>query len=139
MPYTTLQDLEHAAGGATRLVELADWDGDNLADPAVLADAQAGADGFIDAHLRRFSAADLAALRAAPTDTIKRLAAKETIFQIRENRPAGVTDEDIKLRDQRIEELRDMRADNLRAKDTKTPRAKFIENETDFSRKKWEG
>lgn len=139
MPYTTQQDLEHAAGGFDRLVQLADWDGDGVPDATVLADAQAGADGFIDAHLRRFSAADLAALRASPTATIVRLAAKEAIFQIREARPASLTEDDIKLRDQRIEELRDMRADKLRAQDYKTPRAKFIENDGDFSRKKFDG
>jgi hypothetical protein len=137
--YTTIADLNHAAGGADRLVELADWDGDGVADPAVLERAQLAADGFVDAHLRRFSAEDLAALRASPTETIKRIAAEETIYQIRRQRPASVTEDDEKHREWRTEELRDMRADKLRAKDTKTPRAVFIENDGEFSRKKFEG
>jgi hypothetical protein len=139
MSYTTIEDLEHAAGGHDRLVEMADRDGDGEADAAVLARAQAGADGFVDSHLRRFSAADLAALRAAPTDTIKRLAAAEAIFQIRETRPPGPTEEEIKLRDQRIGELRDMRADKLRAADHKTARARIVENEGDVSIEKLKG
>ena len=136
--FTTTQDIEHAAGGITRLIECADWDRDQIADPEVLDRAQREADAFIDSHLRRFSAADLAALRLDPTDTIRRLAAKEAIYQIREARGA-LTAEDISLRETRVRELRDMRADQMRAKDGKTARAKFVENTSDFSRDKWGG
>jgi len=136
--YTTTQDLEHAAGGIDRLIELADWDRDGTADPVVLDRAQREADGFVDAHLRRFSAADLAALRANPTDTIRRIASKEAIYQIRESRGA-ITSDDMKLREERARELRDMRADDLRAQDQKTPRGRFVENTSDFARDKWSG
>lgn len=140
MSYTTQQDLEHAAGGATRLVELADWDHDTVADPDVLDRAQREADGFVDMHLRRFSAADLAALRADPTDTIRRIASDEAIYQIKKRRgQVAITAEDIKDREARITELRDMRADKLRAQDQKTPRGRFVENDTDFARDKWGG
>jgi hypothetical protein len=138
--YTTLEDLQHAAGGASRLVELADWDGDGIADATVLERAQLEADGFIDSHLRRFSAADLADLRADPTDTIKRLAAAEAIFQLREKRPAGVTKEDIDLRTARVGELKEMRVDRMRAKDTKTARARIVDlSDHPFSRDKFGG
>lgn len=133
MPYTTQPDLEAAAGGASRFTELADWDGDNVADAAIVARAQAEADGWIDSHLRRFSAADLAALRANPTDTIKRIAGAETIFWIREKRTT-ITREDLDLREDRERQLKAMRLDDLRVSDTKTSRAEFVENCSPVSR-----
>lgn len=134
MAYTTQDDLDAAAGGAQRFTQLADWDNDGAADAPIVARAQAAADGFIDSHLRKFNAADLAALRAAPSETIKRLAADETIFWLREHGPIGITDNDLKLREQRIAELKLIKSDDLRAADTKTARAKFIENDSEVSR-----
>lgn len=138
MPYTTQQDLDDAAGGADRFRQLADFDGDGVADAAMVARLQAEADGWIDAHLRRFSAADLASLRAAPTATIKGLAAAEVIFRMLEKRRT-IGDEDLELRKQRAEQLRDMRADELRPADTKTARARFVDNEDDVSREGTKG
>lgn len=138
MPYTTQPDLDAAAGGASRFVELADWDANGAADPAIVARAQAESDGWIDSHLRRFSPADLARLRANPTDTIKRIAAAETIFWLREKR-TNITEDDITLREARERELKDMRADKLRPDDTKTARAEFIENDSDMSREGLKG
>lgn len=135
MAYTTQPDLDAAAGGAVRFTQLADWDNNGVADPAIVARAQAAADGFIDSHLRKFSAGDLAALRAAPTETIKRLAADEAVFWLREKGPIGVSENDLKMRDQRIEELKMIKADELRVSDTKTARARFIDNEDPVSRK----
>jgi hypothetical protein len=133
MSYATQSDLELAAGGAVRFVQLTDWDGDGTADAGVIAQAQAAADGLVDSHLRRFSPGDLAALRATPTDTIKRIAAAEAIFWVLEKRRA-ITKDDLDLRALRITELTDMRADKLRAADEKTPRATFIDNDSDVSR-----
>lgn len=48
MAYSVQLDVQNAVGGARRLVELADWDGDGVADVAVLADAIAKADALID-------------------------------------------------------------------------------------------
>lgn len=138
MPYTTQPDLEAAAGGTSRLTELADWDGDNVPDAAAIAAAQAAADGWIDSHLRRFSAADLAALRAAPTATITRIAAAEAIFWLREKRQT-ITREELELREDRERQLKAMRVDDLRPSDTKTSRAEFIENDSAVSRKGTEG
>lgn len=134
MAYTTQEDLEHAAGGAEKLVELADRDNDGIIDAAYLARAQAAADGWCDSHLRKFSPADLAALRAAPTDTIRRLAAEETIYVLRDWGPLGTSDQDLKKREMRAAELKLISADDLRVADTKTPRAQFVDNDDDVSR-----
>lgn len=133
MSYSTIEDLEAAAGGGERFRDLADWNGDNVADEAVVVRTQADADGWIDAHLRKFSPADLAALRASPTATIRRIAAAETIALLRERRH-GLTSEEIDARKARRIELEDMRADKLRPSDTKTARATFVENDSDVSR-----
>lgn len=138
MPYTTQQDLDDAAGGSARFVELADFDGDGVADAAMVARAQAAADGFVDAHLRKFSPADLAALRATPTSTIKRIAADETIFRLREQR-RQIGQDDRDSQKLRRDELAAMRTDDLRPADTKAPRAVFVENTDDVSREGLKG
>jgi len=48
VPYSTQADLESAVGGARRLVELADWDGDGIPDADRIADAITKADALID-------------------------------------------------------------------------------------------
>jgi phage gp36-like protein len=78
MAYITDDDLELAAGGAARLVEIADIDADGVADPAVLAGAIAAACGWIDGYLRVRFATPI----ASPTDTVKAQIADEAIFWI---------------------------------------------------------
>jgi phage gp36-like protein len=138
MAYTTTSDLQDAAGGAERYLELTDWNNDGTSDAAVVTRAQEDADGWVDAHLRKFSPADLAALRATPTATIRRIAAAETIALLRERR-RGLATEDIELRKTRKVELEDMRADKLRPADSKTARATFVENDSDVSRDNLKG
>ena len=48
MAYATQADVESACGGADRLVQLADWDRDGIADAPRIADAIAKADALID-------------------------------------------------------------------------------------------
>lgn len=138
MAYTTQDDLNDAAGGAARFIELADWDADGTADADVVARAQADADGWVDAHLRKFAPADLAALRATPTPTIRRIAAAEVVALLRERRH-GLTSDEIELRKARRIELEDMRADRLRPADVRSPRARTVENDGDVSREKLKG
>src|SRR5690348_11284895 len=138
MAYTTQTDLEDAAGGPARLVELCDDDGDGVADAAKLVRAQAAADGFVDQHLRKFSAADLTRLRTTPTSTVKRLAADETIFRLREQK-RQITDDDRLSQELRGKELQALRADQQRADDQKTARATFVENDSDVSREGLKG
>ena len=138
MAYTTESDLESAAGGRARYVELTDWDGDGAPDDADVALAQADADGVVDMHLRKFTPADLEALRATPTDSIKRIAAQETIYELRKKR-GQVTQDDRDDHKERLLMLQDMCADRLRPADTKTARAVFIENDDDVSREGLKG
>ena len=138
MAYTTQSDLDDAAGGAARLLELCDFDGDGAPDVSMIARAQAAADGFIDQHLRKYSPADLARLRATPTASIKRIAADETIFRMREQR-RQVSDDDRKSQELRGKELQALRVDDLRPDDQKTPRATFVENDSDVSRETLKG
>jgi phage gp36-like protein len=78
MAYITTDDLELAAGGAVRLVEIADIDGDGVADPEVLASAISGAQGWIDGYLRARFATPL----VSPTPTVKEQVADEGIYRI---------------------------------------------------------
>lgn len=128
MPYTTQTQLEIAAGGAERFAQLADFDGDGTADPAVVTSVLAEVGGWIDAHLRKFSPADLEALRVTPTDTIARIAAEEAIFRLRSKRQQ-VSEMDFKLQELRQKDLVDIRADRTRVGDVKSPRATFVEND----------
>lgn len=82
MTYASQSDIETAAGGAARLVELADWDADGTADAAAIAGVQAATDGWIDSY---------AALRYAvpiesPTATLVQVAADECVYRLRQRR-----------------------------------------------------
>lgn len=59
MAYLTQSEIE-TAFGATELVDLADRDGDGVADAAVVADAIRRADGIINSHLQSRYAVPLA-------------------------------------------------------------------------------
>ncbi len=133
MAYTTQQQLEDAAGGAERFLQLADFDGDGAADTAMVARAVEAATGFVDKYLRKFSAADLEALRASPTSTVSAIAAEETIFRLRAYRQQ-VSDGDYKLQEMRQKDLAEISADRRRAADAKTARTTFVENDGDITR-----
>lgn len=138
MAYTTQQQLEDAAGGAERFLQLADFDGDGAIDTEMVARAVEAATGFIDSHLRKFSPADLTALRLEPTSTISWIAAQETIFRLRSYRQQ-VSEEDFKLQEMRRAELVDIRADRTRVSDTKSARATFVENDGAITRDSTKG
>lgn len=53
MAYSTTADLQQAAGGADRLVQLADWDNDRVADATPIANAIAAADGEINSYINK--------------------------------------------------------------------------------------
>jgi len=56
MPYSLQADVEQAAGGAKRMIQIADWDSDGVADPVVIANAIAAADALIDSFAsKRFT------------------------------------------------------------------------------------
>jgi phage gp36-like protein len=80
MPYATQDQIQLAAGGAARLVELADWNRDGAIDADVIAMAQSAADGWIDSYLRARFATPI----ATPSDTLVRLAADEAVYVFRQ-------------------------------------------------------
>lgn len=84
MPYASDDDLVFAAGGLDRLVQLSDWDNDGVADVSVLAKAKDFADSLINSYAsKRY---DPRAIAANPSLTIRRMAAEEAIYYLRERR-----------------------------------------------------
>lgn len=138
MSYATIADLTLAAGGEVKLVALFDEDLDGVADADLLARAQAAADGLLDGHLRlKLGLAELEYLRANPTTTISSLAADEAVYW-RKKALGMATPEDIDARKERERQLALIRAGQFRPADApKAQRAVFIENDTEFSRKRW--
>ena len=82
MAYASQSDIETAAGGAVRLVELADWDADGVADATAIAAVQAATDGWIDSY----AAVRYAVPVASPTDTLIQVAAEECVYRLRQRR-----------------------------------------------------
>lgn len=141
MAYATQADLDFAAGGAERWLQLTDWNDDTVADASVVSAAQAAADGWIDGYLRMRYATPI----ASPSATLRLLSAREVIYQIKASRgTVAITKEDLDERTQRIEELKAMRDGKLRPDEPlPTPstavRAVFIENDDDLSREGLKG
>lgn len=104
MAYATVHDLENAAGGRDRLVQIADRDGDGEPDAALIAAAQAKAEGLIDSYAgKRYSVPV-----ANPSAMLIQIAAEETIYQLLVRNPPGVTDDDRDERDRRLDWLKDL-------------------------------
>lgn len=101
MPYAVTADLEMAAGGPDRLIQLADWNEDGTADTDVIDSAIAAADSFIDSF---GSVVGQTPLDTTTAPIIKSMAANEAIYQIRERRGL-ISDRDIEARKERVEYL----------------------------------
>jgi hypothetical protein len=140
MSYATDDQIELAAGGADRLVALADWNGDGTADAEVLARAKEASDGLIDGNLRlKLGAADLARVRATPTPTLSAIAAAEAVYWMRQAR-SMVGPEDVEHRKERERQLAAMNAGTFRIDDEpEAQRAVFIENDGEVTRKNTRG
>ena len=103
MAYCTVTDVELAAGGSERLVELADVEDDGALNFTALAAAIASSDAWIDSYLQRRHAVPLASV----PERVKRFSAQETIYVLKQARNA-VTDEDKEQHDERREWLVDV-------------------------------
>ncbi len=139
MAYTTTQDLENAAGGVARYVQIFDADGDGVADAAIVAAAQAEADGVIDGH----AAVKYAVPIAAPTATIKALAARLTIFA-RLTNSRMLTNRDLELHELDLKKLEAISKGQIRVSDpapakSSAVRAKLIAPEVSVSRDSLKG
>lgn len=82
MAYASTSQIEIAAGGRTRLIELADHDADGAVDAAVIAQACASVDGMIDSYCGTRYSAPL----ATPSDVLRELAASEVVYKLHEQR-----------------------------------------------------
>jgi phage gp36-like protein len=139
MPYATQAQIQAAAGGAVKLVELADWDGDGVVDAAAIAFAQEAADGWIDS----FAAGRYAVPIATPTNTLVQFAAEEAVHRLRLSRK--VVDQDDKdQRELRVEWLKLLQAGKVRPSDPAPAkgtavRSQVVVNDREVSREKLKG
>lgn len=79
MAYTTIPEIEIAAGGPEALLDLSDYDKDGHYDDAVIRQAQRDADSWIDSYARR-----LYEIPFQPVpDAIRALAGDETVYRLR--------------------------------------------------------
>ena len=88
MSYATMQDLETAAGGRTRLVQIADRDGDGVPDAEFIAAAQTKAEGLINSYAGKRYAVPV----ANPSKMLVQVAAEETVYQMILRGSTGPTD-----------------------------------------------
>lgn len=142
MPYASNTDLEHAAGGADRLLQLTDWNHDGAPDPTVVAEALAQADAFIDQYLSLRYATPI----ANPSPVLRGYAAEHAVYWLRQTR-GGVSEEENRQLENRQRQLEQMRDGRLRPDDTapqrsEAVRAVFVERDPDaigFSRNSLKG
>ncbi|MDQ3153635.1 MAG: DUF1320 domain-containing protein [Actinomycetota bacterium] len=89
MAYATQANIEAHAGGAIRLVELADWDGDGAVDAVAIASVQAESDGWIDGFANVLYHTPI----EAPTETLIGHAAAECVFLLKKRRGMATDDD----------------------------------------------
>lgn len=113
MTYATLQQIQMAAGGPDKLVELADWNGDGTIDAGVVEDAQARAEGWMHGFLRLRHTVPITNPTTEGAATLARLSADETVYILRTSRRL-VGETDTEQRKERERELVEYRDGNLR-------------------------
>lgn len=102
MPYCTAADLIIAAGGEKRLRELADWDGDAIADSDVIAKAIASADATVNGEVGNRYAVPLAQEDVTPL--INTISMEEAVYaMIRWRRQT--TESDVENHVERMKQL----------------------------------
>lgn len=77
MAYSTIAQIQLAAGGAAKMVEVFDHDGDGLVDDAVIVELQAQVDSWIDSYAGRRYAVPM----SAPSAGCQQVAAAEVVFR----------------------------------------------------------
>lgn len=135
MPYALQTDLELAAGGAERFRQLADFNGDGIADVDVIARAQSAADGFIDPYLQNKMTTPL----VAPWPEISTLAAEQAVYKIKGWRGLSeITQADTDGHKERIETMKLYQSGVKRPPDpqpaqSSASRAAWIDSDPDAS------
>lgn len=90
MAYASTQQIQIAAGGAEKLAQLADFDADGMVDAAVIAQAQAEVDGWINSYAAKRYAVPL----SAPSLAVQACAASEVVYWLRTKR-SMITEQDV--------------------------------------------
>lgn len=104
MAYCAQADVQLAAGGEDRLVELTDVEATGEVDTDALAAAIASADALIDSYIQRRYSIPLASV----PERIKRISAQETVYALKQGRQMAVTEEDRLEHEERLQWLRDV-------------------------------
>lgn len=139
MPYASQTEIQHAAGGAERLIQLADWDADGVIDAAVIAEAQEKSDAWIDQYLRMRYGSPV----ANPSATLRGYAAEQAVYWMKQARSMVGPDEQKQLENRQAQLVAmskgEIRPDEpLPAKSTAV-RPSFRERGGDVSRDKLKG
>lgn len=128
MPYASQTEIESVAGGAERLLELADWDNNGAIDTGLIASIQEEVDGWIDGFANLLYDTPI----ASPNQTLVKLAAAECVYRLKERR-GTVTDHDEDKHRERLEWLKLLNAGKVRPSDpaparSDAVRAEIVEN-----------
>ena len=107
MPYCTSDDVEIEAGGPDGLVQLADHDGDQAADTAVVERAIARADQLIDSYLAKQFSVPVTE-PASALATLVTVSAEIAVYFMKRWRRC-ITDEDTKMHETRLKWLGEVR------------------------------
>lgn len=139
MAYASITELQHAAGGPDRLLQLADWDADGIIDGPVIDQALAQADAFLDQYLSLRYATPI----TAPSPALRGLAAEQAIYWIRQAR-LQVGEEENRQLENRQRQLELMSQGRLRPDEplparSSAVRAQFVERDSDVSQKNLKG
>jgi len=123
LAYSSLDDLEKAAGGHERLIQLADWNGDGSIDLDVIAAAQAKADALIDS----FAAIRYAVPVRDPSPALVQISADEVVFQLKLRRQM-VAEADVTERDFRFQWLEKLSMGKTRPSDPPPPKSSAVKS-----------
>ena len=131
MPYASLTELQHAAGGQDRLIQLADWNGDGSVDSDAVDNALLQADAFIDQYLSLRYATPI----QNPSPVLRGIAAEQAIYWLKQERGGVSPEENLQL-ENRQRQLELMRDGRLRPEDPNPSKssavvAAFIERDPD--------
>lgn len=143
MAYATQQQIQIAAGGSQKLIELTDQEGTGALNATVLAEAQAKAEGLMDGYLRLRYAVPVIPETPEGVATLARLASDETVYQLRRMRQL-VDEGDTDARKDREAELAEYRSGERRIDEPMLPKsdavaAAFVDNCGDVSRETLKG
>lgn len=124
MPYASQSQIQDAAGGAERLVEIADWNNDGAVDADAIAKAQSHSDRMIDMYCGlRYGVP-----YANPPASIVELAADLAVFFLKDSRGTA-TERDIQKHEGQLALLKDINKGVARPSDPAPPKSDAVRSE----------